>query len=460
MPNPAAQALESGRTRTIALLVPDITNPYFSGVIKGAERAAAAAGLTLVLGDTAENPAAEEQLVRRLGAAVDGFVLSASRLARRGAAAGRRAQPDRPGQPGHGRARLRRRRLRRRDPADRRPPRLVRSPVVRLRRRTGRVLVGSPPLARAAGCRRGARDGDARRFGPYMPTLGGGPAAADACVASGATAVVVPQRHAGDRGDAAARRARRTAFPSDVSVVGFDNIFGADFCHPTLTTLAERTEDAGARAVEAPRPADPAPARPRLRPGCCPRSWWCAARPGRRPADVGPQENDRGLSGSVRVWTRSPPGRGQARDAGPRSTYDALHASRVGVSGARPRHHRTARSGRGRGRRPRLPSTSVIEVVLLHLEALDCSLAMGVPDLLADQLRWQHVRLQGAGADFGPRDLARSISAALSPHLDEAGRQAVEDIQNAAAVLGESGRSPTRWSSWERGRHATTSGLL
>ena len=44
VPNPTAQALGSGRTRTIALLVPDITNPYFSGVIKGAERAAAAAG--------------------------------------------------------------------------------------------------------------------------------------------------------------------------------------------------------------------------------------------------------------------------------------------------------------------------------------------------------------------------------------------------------------------------------
>ena len=39
--------------------------------------------------------------------------------------------------------------------------------------------------------------------------------------------------------------------PGDVSVVGFDDIFGADFCSPTLTTLAERTEDAGARAVEA-----------------------------------------------------------------------------------------------------------------------------------------------------------------------------------------------------------------
>src|SRR5207342_1887477 len=80
VPNPTAQALGSGRTRTIALLVPDITNPYFSGVIKGAERAAAAAGLTLVLGDTQENAATEEQLIRRLGPAVDGFVLSASRL--------------------------------------------------------------------------------------------------------------------------------------------------------------------------------------------------------------------------------------------------------------------------------------------------------------------------------------------------------------------------------------------
>ena len=40
-------------------MVPDITNPYFAGVIKGAERAAAAAGLTLVLGDTQENPASE-----------------------------------------------------------------------------------------------------------------------------------------------------------------------------------------------------------------------------------------------------------------------------------------------------------------------------------------------------------------------------------------------------------------
>jgi LacI family repressor for deo operon, udp, cdd, tsx, nupC, and nupG len=38
--------------------------------------------------------------------------------------------------------------------------------------------------------------------------------------------------------------------PDDVSVVGFDDMFGAEFCQPPLTTLAERTADAGARAVE------------------------------------------------------------------------------------------------------------------------------------------------------------------------------------------------------------------
>ena len=89
----------------------------------------------------------------------------------------------------------------------------------------------------------------AQRFGPYLPTPASGPAAADAVLASGATAVVCHNdllalglmRRLAERG---------CAVPGDVSVVGFDNVFGADFCHPSLTTLAERTEDAGARAVE------------------------------------------------------------------------------------------------------------------------------------------------------------------------------------------------------------------
>jgi LacI family transcriptional regulator, repressor for deo operon, udp, cdd, tsx, nupC, and nupG len=247
-PNPLARALESGRTNTFALLVPDITNPFFAGIIKGAERAAAAAGQTLVLGDTQESATTEEQLVRRLGPAVDGFVLSASRLpddelhrvaelnpltlvnrARRGLASvvadygsGTRQIVDHLASLGH---------------------RSV-------------VFLGGPPGSwsgsrRWAGLERAAAGAGltATRFGPYSPTLAGGPAAADAALAARATAVVC---HNDMLAIGVLRRLRQrgVAVPDDVSVVGFDDIFGADFCTPSLTTLAERTEDAGAHAVQ------------------------------------------------------------------------------------------------------------------------------------------------------------------------------------------------------------------
>jgi LacI family transcriptional regulator len=38
--------------------------------------------------------------------------------------------------------------------------------------------------------------------------------------------------------------------PGDISVVGYDNIFGADFCSPSLTTLAGSFGEAGRLAVD------------------------------------------------------------------------------------------------------------------------------------------------------------------------------------------------------------------
>lgn len=248
-PNPTAQALESGRTRTIALLVPDITNPYFSGVIKGAERAAAAAGLTLVLGDTEENPAREEQLLRRLGRTVDGFVVSAPRL-----------PDDGLQQAGE---------LNTITLVNRAIPGMAcvvadfdngTEQIVDHLASYGHesfVFAGGPAESwsgarRWLGLRRAAkkRGMRAQRFGPYTPTLAGGPAAADAVLASGATAVVC---HNDMLAIGLLRRLadRRVDVPGDLSVVGFDNIFGADFCNPPLTTLSEQTQDSGNRAVEA-----------------------------------------------------------------------------------------------------------------------------------------------------------------------------------------------------------------
>ena len=78
-PNLLARALPSGRTRMLALLVTDITNPHQFGLIRGAEAQAGAAGYTLVLADSRGRPELEAELVARLGSSVDGFVLASSR---------------------------------------------------------------------------------------------------------------------------------------------------------------------------------------------------------------------------------------------------------------------------------------------------------------------------------------------------------------------------------------------
>lgn len=247
-PNPAARALESGRTNTLALLVPDITNPFFSGVIKGAERAAVASGRTLVLADTQESAATEAHIIRRLGPAVDGFVLAAARM------------PDDE--------------LRRIADLDavtlvNRAIRGISCVVADYEAGTRQIVdhlaslghrsllfLGGPPESwsgarRWAGLQAAAQAHDiaVRRFGPYSPTLGGGAAAADAAVAAGATAVVCHNDMLAI-GVLRRMRGRGVSVPEHVSVVGFDNIFGSDLCQPSLTTLAERTEDAGARAIE------------------------------------------------------------------------------------------------------------------------------------------------------------------------------------------------------------------
>ncbi len=58
-PNVAARALRTGVARSVALVVPDITNPFFGRVLRGAQRAAQEAGYTVVLVDIGNNRAWE-----------------------------------------------------------------------------------------------------------------------------------------------------------------------------------------------------------------------------------------------------------------------------------------------------------------------------------------------------------------------------------------------------------------
>jgi LacI family transcriptional regulator len=66
VPNTVARNLRTKRTDTIGLVMPDITNPFFTHVVRGVEVAARAAGYSLLLTNTDQRPDEEQRLVTML----------------------------------------------------------------------------------------------------------------------------------------------------------------------------------------------------------------------------------------------------------------------------------------------------------------------------------------------------------------------------------------------------------
>lgn len=60
-PNALAQGLVTRRTRTVGLVLADITDPYFHEIAKGVERALSASGYALILADTDRSAAKERR---------------------------------------------------------------------------------------------------------------------------------------------------------------------------------------------------------------------------------------------------------------------------------------------------------------------------------------------------------------------------------------------------------------
>ena len=80
-PSSIARGLATQRTRTIGLVMPDVANPFFAEVARGAEQAAYAEGYTVFLCNTDENPDRELAILNLLEEQrVDGVVLCSSRL--------------------------------------------------------------------------------------------------------------------------------------------------------------------------------------------------------------------------------------------------------------------------------------------------------------------------------------------------------------------------------------------
>ncbi|GAA4336211.1 LacI family DNA-binding transcriptional regulator [Variovorax defluvii] len=75
-PNRAAAALRTGRTRTIGVLVPDITNAVFPPILQGIEASASARGYFVFVTNVVDHALARPIVERMMAQKVDGVVLA------------------------------------------------------------------------------------------------------------------------------------------------------------------------------------------------------------------------------------------------------------------------------------------------------------------------------------------------------------------------------------------------
>ncbi|MEV0562454.1 LacI family DNA-binding transcriptional regulator [Dactylosporangium sp. NPDC050588] len=247
-PNRAARGLITGRTGNIGLIVPDLTNPFFPGVVKGVQSRARESDFSVFLADTDEDPNAEAGLVRALSKQVDGIVLCSPRM----------TEEDLRSVAGE-------------------------TPIVMLNRRVGQIsaitidnvdgirqavahlaALGHRRIAYVAGPRASwsnrerakalravtaAGDIELVEVGNFVPQFAGGVAAADLVLATGVTAVIAYN-------DLVALgllnwfATRGVKVPEAISVMGFDDIVLSQMVSPSLTTVAQPQEPIGRAGVD------------------------------------------------------------------------------------------------------------------------------------------------------------------------------------------------------------------
>ena len=80
-PSGVARSLATNRTLTVGLVVPDITNPFYPEIARGVEDVAREHGYEMFLSNTVEDPGREERVLRALeDKRVDGTIICGSRL--------------------------------------------------------------------------------------------------------------------------------------------------------------------------------------------------------------------------------------------------------------------------------------------------------------------------------------------------------------------------------------------
>ena len=241
------RALPAQGTMLLGMIVADINNPVFHGMIRGAERTAMHAGYIMLVVETQESVHTEKQALSRVLSAVDGVILSSSRMSDASI----------------------------RDAAKHRP-------LVLLNRIVGQIpsvatdnlnamMKASEHLAGAgvreitylAGPEASWSDGmrwqglraagleldlKVRRIGPNVPTMAGGGLAATKWLGN-QTRGVIAYNDLLAIGFIQEVMLAGCRVPEDVCVIGFDNILDSSLVEPRLTTIAAPLVSLGSAAV-------------------------------------------------------------------------------------------------------------------------------------------------------------------------------------------------------------------
>ncbi|HEU0205171.1 MAG TPA: substrate-binding domain-containing protein [Pseudolysinimonas sp.] len=233
---------------TLALLLADITNPVVFGVVRGAERAAAAEGYTLVIAESQESGEAERAAALRIASSVDGVIFASSRLDTESLAELARIKP----------AVL----INREAEGIASVVPDVDTGVIELvnhLRSLGHLDIGyvTGPTSSWIDRRRWdalQRHGSRVGLRPVEipggnPTVDGGASAFERVAASRVSAVIAFN----DLMAIGLLRAAQEAgvrVPQQLSIAGFDDVFGSELTTPAITTIAAPLELAGAQAVD------------------------------------------------------------------------------------------------------------------------------------------------------------------------------------------------------------------
>lgn len=234
-------------TRLLAMVVADITNPVFYGMIRGAERTARHEGYELLLAETQESRGVEQSVLERLGSVADGIILTSSRLSDAQILAVAKTVPL-----------VVLNRLVSQVPSVAADNRQATTKAVEHLARLGHrriTYLAGPEASWADGARwRGLveaghqLDIGVRRSGPHQPNPAGGREAAAAWLTHPTTGVVAYNdliaigfiREVTQAG---------VQIPEQASIIGFDNIRDSELVVPRLTTVVAPLVSLGSAAV-------------------------------------------------------------------------------------------------------------------------------------------------------------------------------------------------------------------